>query len=85
MYLFLACAADEKGLSYYGDKSLTNKLSMDQQTLQNARSDLIEIGLLAWQKPFYQVLDLGSIPKVRHVGSAMSLGNILKKAMEVKP
>jgi len=85
LYLFLACAADEKGLSYYGDKSLMNKLSMDQQTLQNARSDLILIGLLAWQKPFYQVLDLGPVQKMRHAGSAMSLGNILKKAMEVKP
>lgn len=85
LYLFLACAADEKGLSYYGDKSLMNKLSMDQQTLQNARSDLIEIGLLAWQKPFYQVLDLGPVQKMRHAGSAMSLGNIFKKAMEVKP
>jgi len=60
------------------------KLSMEQQTLQNARSDLTRISLVAWQKPFYQVLDLEPAKKIRHAGSAVSLEDILKNAMEVR-
>jgi hypothetical protein len=63
-----------------------SKLSMDQQTLQNARSDLIRNGLLEWQKPIYQVLSLEPFGtrKTQRTGSPMSLGDILKNAMEVK-
>jgi len=84
LYLFLVCVADDKGLSYYGDQTIMKKLSMDQQALQNARSDLIRHGLLAWQKPIYQVLCLEPVitGKMLRKGSAMSLGEILKKAME---
>jgi hypothetical protein len=84
LYLFLVCVGDEKGLSYYCDQSIMKKLSMDQQTLENERSDLIRNGLLAWQKPIYQVLCLEPVVagnKLREE-SAMSLGDILKKAME---
>ncbi len=84
LYLFLVCVGDDKGLSYYGDKSIMNKLSMDQQALGNARSDLIRNGLLAWQKPIYQVLCLEPVVagKNRREGTIMSLGDILKTAME---
>jgi len=85
LYLFLACVSDEEGLSYYGDKSIMTKLSMDLKTLQKARSDLIKTGLIAWQKPLYQVLDLEPDQKIRQTGSAMVLGEILKRAAEVKP
>jgi hypothetical protein len=86
LYLFLVCVGDDKGLSYYGDKSLMSKLSMDQQTLKNARSDLIRNGLLEWQKPIYQVLSLEPFGdrKTQRTGSPMSLGDVLKNAMEVK-
>jgi hypothetical protein len=63
LYLFLVCVGDEKGLSYYGDQSLMKKLSMDQAIFETARSDLISMGLIAWQKPLYQVLSLdGGLP-----------------------
>jgi len=84
LYLFFVCVGDDKGLSYYGDQSIIKKLSMDRQTLQNARSELIRNGLIAWQKPIYQVLCLEPIVgrgKCRE-GSAMVLGDIFKKAME---
>lgn len=81
LYLFLVCVGDDKGLSYYGDQSIVKKLSMDQEIMQNARSDLIRNGLLAWQVPIYQVLCLGH--KRRRAGSEMGLGDILKKAMGV--
>lgn len=94
LYLFLVCVGDDKGLSYYGDKSIMKKLSMDNRTLQDARSELIRNGLLAWQKPIYQVLCLvpAHLParalqwqagKHSGAGSAISLGDILKNTMEV--
>ena len=81
LYLFLVCVGDDKGLSYYGDRSIMQKLSMDQKTLQTARSDLIRNALIAWQKPIYQVLCLTPAHESRRGGSAMSLGDILKNAV----
>jgi len=80
LYLFLVCVGDDKGVSYYGDQTLMKKLSMEPDTFENARSDLVRMGLLAWQKPFYQVLCLE--PVIRRTGSPRGLGDILKKAME---
>ncbi|MGB9498286.1 MAG: hypothetical protein ACKVE4_00730 [Dissulfuribacterales bacterium] len=84
LYLFLVCVGDDKGLSYYGDESLMKKLSMNPHTLQNARSELIQNNLIAWQKPIYQVLSLNpaSVKKRRPPGSAVPIGTILKNAME---
>ena len=48
LYLFLVCVADNKGLSYYGDKSIMSKLLMNQRMLQNARSGLIKNNCLAY-------------------------------------
>ena len=84
LYLFLACVGDDKGLSYYGDKTIMKKLSMEQCAFDQARSELIRMGLVAWQKPLYQVLSLEPMPvlKQRRTGSTLSLGDILKGAME---
>ena len=87
LYLFLVTVGDAKGLSYYGDKSIIKYLSMDQNTLNDARSSLIRIGLIAWQKPLYQVLALdgpkGDKPAPRSdMDNALSLGDILEMARE---
>ena len=74
LYLFLVCVADDKGLSFYGDPSLMEYLSMDQAQLAQARTGLIKNGLIAWQKPIYQVLSLE--PVVDRTGM-MSLKDIL--------
>ena len=83
LYLFLLCAGDEQGLSYYGDKSIIKKLSMDYKALAKARSELIHTGLVAWQKPMYQLLCLEPFngSKIERNGSGMRLGDILKNAM----
>ncbi len=76
LYLFLVCVADNKGLSFYGDPALMEKLDMDQHILDQARSGLIKNSLIAWQKPIYQVLPLE--PMIYHrTGSMMSLKDIL--------
>jgi len=58
LYLFLVTVADSQGLSYYSDQTLCKRLHMDDQVLARARQDLIEFGLIAFQKPLYQVLAL---------------------------
>ncbi len=86
LYLFLACVADNKGLSFYGDKALMNRLSMNQIELDQARSGLIRNGLIAWQEPIYQVLGLDPVTKeTKRRKSMMRLSDILKTAMEVQP
>ncbi len=87
LYLFLVTVGDAKGLSYYGDKSIIKHLCMDQSALQDARANLISIGLIAWQKPLYQVLALDR-PKPEkqaprsNMDHPLSLGDIFKKARE---
>jgi hypothetical protein len=81
LYLFLVTVGDANGLSYYGDKSIMKRLSMDANTLQNARKNLIKNEMIAWHKPLYQVLGLDS-SQPSATDQPLSLGNILKKAME---
>lgn len=87
LYLFLVTVGDAKGLSYYGDKSIIKYLSMDQNTLNEARANLIRIGLIAWQKPLYQVLSLDRLEREKstprsNIDNPLSLGDILEMARE---
>jgi hypothetical protein len=58
LYLFLVTVADAQGLSYYSDAALVRCLSITAERLGQARGDLVRIGLIAYQRPLYQVLSL---------------------------
>ena len=58
LYLFLLTVADGQGLSYYSDAALVRSLSLSATRLNQAREDLIRAGLIAYQRPLYQVLAL---------------------------
>jgi hypothetical protein len=60
LYLFLVTVADAQGLSYYSEASLRRRLRLSATQLSAARSQLIELQLLAYQAPIYQVLALPS-------------------------
>ena len=60
LYLFLVTVADAQGLSYYADRSLEQRLSLSAPHLPQARQALIEQGLVAYRRPLYQVLALGT-------------------------
>lgn len=78
LYLFLATVADARGLSYYSDRSICRRLGMEVGTLDNARQELVRLGLLAYQSPLYQVLGLEQqAPTLRPSGS-YSLQQIFK-------
>jgi hypothetical protein len=58
LYLFLVTVADVQGLSYYSDAALVRSLSMSLARLTQARADLVCSGLIAYERPLYQVLAL---------------------------
>ncbi len=58
LYLFLITVADAQGLSYYADNALSRNLSITAAQLGQARNDLVRVGLIAYQRPLYQVLAL---------------------------
>ena len=87
LYLFLVTVADAQGLSYYSDRSLSQRLSMDENCLAAARQDLIRIELVAYKHPLYQVLALDDCcrpPTLPRGSSAQfhSLGQIFKQLGE---
>jgi hypothetical protein len=62
LYLFLVTVADAQGLSYYADRTLSQRLSMSMVQLGQARQTLITQRLLAYRRPLYQVLALETPP-----------------------
>jgi hypothetical protein len=56
LYLFLVTVADAQGLSYYGSSSLMQRLHLSIEELGAARQQLIDLELIAYQAPLYQVL-----------------------------
>lgn len=80
LYLFLVTVSDSRGLSYYGDKTLGNRLNMDTALLTEARNLLVHHRLIAYRKPLYQVLALDQRRKPAKCGSeTLSLGQILQQ------
>ena len=61
LYLFLTCVGDQFGLSYYSDKAINKHLNIADLAI--ARRELLEADLIAYAKPFYQVLELRTISK----------------------
>ncbi len=79
LYLFLVSVADVDGLSYYSDASLMRRLKMDQVQLSASRQHLLQVGLIAYEKPLYQVLNLDPLPPTR--SGQVSVAEILRKAL----
>ena len=80
LYLFLVTVGDQKGLSYYSDHSVSNRLLMDSAMLIQARNELVQAGLVAYRKPLYQVLSLAPAKIIRsHLDAPLAVGQILKQ------
>ena len=68
LYLFLVTVADEHGLSYYADASVSRHLHLEVRRLAQARNELLRLDLIAYDPPLYQVLNLPeSVPVAVHL------------------
>jgi len=83
LYLFLTSVSDVEGLSYYSDASLMRRLNLDQVQLSASRRQLIQAGLIAYEKPLYQVLSLEPVTGTR--SGAVSVAQVLRKIMGGQP
>jgi hypothetical protein len=86
LYLFLTTVADAQGLSYYSDASLCRWIRLDQAGLDTARRQLIQAGLLAYQKPLSQLLALApantppdTAAAAARTGQVRSVGELLRQ------
>jgi len=93
LYLFLITVADAQGLSYYGSASLMQRLHLSTEELGAMRQQLMELELLAYEAPLYQVLAIAgttaapraastsaataSPPQARDAGGPVSLAQLL--------
>jgi hypothetical protein len=83
LYFFLCAVADQNGLSYYGDVTLTARLRMTAAALEQARDELLSRDLIAHQPPLTQVLSLPASGHRRQAPSGQglfALGDILREA-----
>ena len=83
--MFLLCVGDAQGLSYYSDRRAAGALGWSIDQLSPARAELIQADLVAYQKPLYQVLELGSTVAQTaspRTGQSLSLGQLLSRALE---
>jgi hypothetical protein len=58
LYLHLALAADRCGLSFWGDHRIQETIGLDAAELRQARQQLVELDLLAFDGRTYQLLSL---------------------------
>jgi hypothetical protein len=66
LYVLLVCASDAQGLSYYSGPRIAELLRLEPATVAGARRELIELGLIAYQKPLYQLLSLErELPEIK--------------------
>ena len=83
LYLFLVSVADVDGLSYYSDASLMRRLKLDSVQLSASRQQLLQVGLIAYEKPLCQVLNLAPVQSTR--SGQVSVAEILRKALGGQP
>lgn len=78
----LVVVADAQGLSYYSDATIARLLRWDTLQLASARRQLIDADLVAFTSPLYQVLSLDPLdPPAPRIGTALSVGDILRRAL----
>lgn len=86
LYLFLVTVGDEQGLSYYSDASVCSHLNLSGEQLRQARRQLLERTLIAWESPLYQVLRVQGSDKSSRCGAdRQSEVNAVCRSPVIKP
>jgi hypothetical protein len=70
LYLFLVIVADRHGLSFYGYDRICSLLELSLEEYIQARDQLMEMDLVAFDGTLFQVLELPekSVPRVKAPG-----------------
>jgi len=63
VYLFLITVSNADGVSYWSDKAMCKRLHIGLAELREARDQLLEADLIAYEKPLWQLLQLPNLPK----------------------
>jgi hypothetical protein len=93
LYLFLVTVSDAQGLSYYGAATLARRLRLSDEAFAAARQQLIDLELIAYRSPLYQVLALpGTVAAARPAPRAqaisgdqpVSLATLLQQAQQAQ-
>lgn len=85
MYLFLVTVGNAQGVSWYSDTSMAKLMNVPECILVEARRQLESSGLIAFEPPFYQVLDLvdwqpaGQPPIRTSPSGPESIGELLRR------
>ncbi len=58
LYLFLVTVSDCDGLSWWGERSLSERLGMSVDRVRQSRAELEAADLVAFEDPLWQVLEL---------------------------
>ena len=58
LYLFLVTVADAQGLSYWSETAVARRLRLEVPRLRETRAELEAAGLVAYEPPVWQVLEL---------------------------
>jgi len=91
LYFFLVLVGDGRGLSYYSPQAISRYLKLSEDEIRQARRSLTERGLIAFEKPLYQVLSLPEGEKknpsvrrrsAREGSEPSSIRNLLKQLFE---
>ena len=77
LYFFLIAVADNDGLSYYSDQRVRGTLGIVQPALEQARARLLDLELIAYEPPLYQVLALDVPPQ--RAGDLVSIKDVFKR------
>ena len=84
--MFLVTVCDAQGLSYYSDPKIAENLAIEINALYAARESLIQQGMIAYQKPLYQVLALDvatALIKPKPQEALLSQGGEMRTLAEV--
>jgi|SaaInlV_200m_DNA_2_1039689.scaffolds.fasta_scaffold06955_3 hypothetical protein len=81
LYFFLILVSDGKGISYYSDKSVCKFTELSFEEVDDARSVLKALDLIAFRSPIYQVLELPFKPVKRN--SIYQASNNFRKLQKI--
>jgi hypothetical protein len=79
LYFFLVTVADREGLSYYSDARTSATLKIPPEALLRARERLLDLRLIAYQAPLYQVLDFARPEVASLCDEPETIGSILHR------